>query len=121
MFIQDEPTRTYPAGETAQAVLGRADIDGLGVSGLELQFDDVLTGTPGEVLYERSLNGVSIPVGEHQLHPAEPGDDIVLTLDRSLQYVVEQTLADQILATGAEGGMVVAMYLPIFDMMNAIQ
>lgn len=109
VFIQDEPTRTYPAGQTAQAVLGRADIDGLGVSGLELQFDDVLTGTPGEVLYERSLNGVSIPVGEHQLQPAEPGDDVVLTLDRSLQYVVEETLAQQILATGAQGGMVVAM------------
>lgn len=109
VFIQPEPTRTYPAGETAQAVLGRADIDGVGVSGLERQFDDILTGTPGEVLYERSLNGVPIPVGEHQLQPARPGDDVVLTLDRSLQYVVEEALAERIRETDGAGGIVIAM------------
>lgn len=110
IFVQPEPTRTYPAGETAQAVLGRSDIDGTGVSGLEQQFHDALTGTPGEVVYERSLaDGVQIPVGEHQLRPARSGDDIVLTLDRSLQYVVEQVLAERIAATEAQGGMVIVM------------
>lgn len=109
VFIESEPTRTHPAGTTARAVLGRSDIDGIGVSGLEQQFDDVLTGTPGEVLYERSLNGVQIPVGEHQLQPARPGDDVQLTLDRSLQYVVEEALADRIRETAADGGMVIVM------------
>ncbi|WP_229022782.1 peptidoglycan D,D-transpeptidase FtsI family protein [Actinomarinicola tropica] len=110
IFIQPEPTRTHPAGQTAMAVLGRADLDGIGVSGLEQQFDEVLTGTPGEVLYERSLAaGVQIPVGEHQLQPARPGDDVVLTLDRNLQYVVEQTLAARIEETDARGGMVIVM------------
>lgn len=110
IFVQPEPTRTYPAGTTAQAVLGRADLDGVGVSGLERQFHDALTGTAGEVVYERSLAaGVQIPVGEHQLRPARPGDDVVLTLDRSLQYVVEQVLAERIDATAARGGMVIVM------------
>ena len=112
VFLQTEPSRTYPAGDTAQAVLGRADIDGVGVSGLEQQFDDILTGTPGEVIYERSLNGVAIPVGEHQIRPARPGDDVVLTIDRSLQYVVEQALAEQIEATGAEGGGMAVVMVP---------
>src|SRR5690606_19032429 len=99
----------YPAGETASGVIGRADIDGVGVSGLERQFDDVLTGLPGEVLYERSLNGVAIPVGEHQIEPAHPGDDIQLSLDRSLQYVVEDALADQVRETGGKGGTAIVM------------
>lgn len=109
IFLQSEPTRSYPSGETAAGVIGRADIDGVGVSGLELQFDDLLTGTPGEVLYERSLNGVAIPVGEYQVEPAEAGDDVQLTLDRSLQYIVEDALVDQVAETGAQGGTAVVM------------
>jgi cell division protein FtsI (penicillin-binding protein 3) len=109
IFLQSEPERTYPSGETAAGVIGRADIDGVGVSGLERQFDDILTGIPGEVLYERSLNGVAIPVGEHQLEPAQPGDDVQLTIDRSLQYMVEEALSDQVDATGAQGGTAIVM------------
>ena len=109
IFLQNEPTRTYPSGTTASGIIGRADVDGVGVSGLERQFDDILTGTPGEVLYERSLNGVQIPVGEHQLEPAQPGDDVQLTLDRSLQFVVEEALADRVRETGAQGGTAIVM------------
>lgn len=109
IFLQSEPERTYPSGETAAGVIGRADVDGVGVSGLERQFDDILTGTPGEVLYERSLNGVAIPVGEHQIEPAQQGDDVQLTIDRSLQYMVEQALADQVDGTGAQGGTAIVM------------
>jgi cell division protein FtsI (penicillin-binding protein 3) len=109
VFLQAEPSRSYPSGETAAGVIGRADVDGVGVSGLERQFDEILTGTPGEVLYERSLNGVAIPVGQHQLEPAQPGDDVQLTLDRSLQYVVEEALADRVRETGAQGGTAIVM------------
>jgi len=109
VFLQAEPSRSYPSGETAAGVIGRADVDGVGVSGLERQFDDILTGTPGEVLYERSLNGVAIPVGQHQLEPAQPGEDVQLTLDRSLQYVVEEALADRVRETGGQGGTAIVM------------
>ncbi|MBK5223145.1 MAG: penicillin-binding protein 2 [Acidimicrobiia bacterium] len=109
VFLRPEPRRTHPAGNLARGVLGSADIDGVGVSGLEAQFDDVLTGTAGEVLFERSLNGVAIPVGQQQLEPAQPGDDIVLTLDRSLQFLTQEALAEQVRATGANGGQAVVM------------
>ena len=107
VFLREEPVRSYPAGSLASSVLGSTDVDLLGVSGLELRFDDVLTGEPGETVIERSLTGQAIPVGERQLRPAVRGDDLELTIDRELQYVVEDAVADQIEAMGARGGLAV--------------
>jgi cell division protein FtsI (penicillin-binding protein 3) len=58
-------------------------------------------------VYERDPNGRTIPAGEHQLEPAKPGDDIVLTIDRALQYQTEQALAKQVTAMGAHGGIAI--------------
>ena len=52
--LYDEPTRVTPAGDLARSVLGRTDPDHRGATGLELQFDEVLTGEPGEMRYERA-------------------------------------------------------------------
>ncbi len=104
-----EPRRFRPAGDLAAAVLGTVDLDNIGVSGLELHHDELLAGVPGELVVERALGGMTIPSGEHRLRPAERGADLVLTLDRSLQYEAERLLAEQIAATGAKGGMVVLM------------
>jgi cell division protein FtsI (penicillin-binding protein 3) len=95
IHVRAEPVRAHPSGELARTLLGSSDIDGQGVSGIELQFDDLLTGTPGEVLFERSLNGgVAIPVGEHQVVPPRRGADVLLTIDGTLQYLAEEVLAE---------------------------
>ncbi|MGY6500218.1 MAG: peptidoglycan D,D-transpeptidase FtsI family protein [Acidimicrobiales bacterium] len=108
IYLRAEPARTYSSGSLARTVLGTSDIDGIGVSGIELQFDDLLTGTPGELVFERSLSGgVAIPVGEHQVSPPRRGDDLVLTIDRSLQFLVEDTLGEWIDEMDAQGGMAV--------------
>jgi hypothetical protein len=50
----EEPERVRPSGKLAEAILGAVDdFDGAGQSGLELQYDDLLAGTPGEQLFER--------------------------------------------------------------------
>jgi cell division protein FtsI (penicillin-binding protein 3) len=106
--VRAEPTRVHPSGDLARTVLGTSDIDGHGVSGVELQFDELLTGTPGEVMFERSLNGgVPIPVAEHQIVPAQRGDDVVLTIDASLQHLAEEVLADWLEEMGAEGASMI--------------
>lgn len=109
IYIQPEPKRVYPADGMAKSIVGQADIDGLGVSGLEQQFDDLLTGDPGEVMFERSLAGVAIPVGEHQRNPARAGDNVRLSLDRSMQFMSEEILAERIDETGAQGGSMIVM------------
>lgn len=98
-----EYERVHPNGEETSALLGLTDIDGLGITGLEEQYDDVLQGTPGEVSYEHSSLG-PIPGGERQLEPATPGDDIELTIDLPLQYAAERLVAEQVAATESLGG-----------------
>jgi cell division protein FtsI (penicillin-binding protein 3) len=104
-----EPKRFYPNGSLAGGVLGSTDPDGNGIAGLELLYDEVLAGEPGELIRERSSRGNTIPSGRFELVPARAGDDLVLTIDRALQYKVEQLLAAQVANVGARGGTVVVM------------
>ncbi|MGQ0432064.1 MAG: peptidoglycan D,D-transpeptidase FtsI family protein [Microthrixaceae bacterium] len=107
IFFLDEPKRFAPSGDLARSVLGQVGVDNEGLSGLELQYDDLLTGEPGELVVEKDPGGRTIPGGEQQLEPAERGDDLVLTIDRSMQYETERALAAQISAKGAKGGVAI--------------
>ena len=102
--LLEEPKRFAPAGDLARSVLGQVDVDNLGLSGLEKKYDDLLTGTPGELQFEQAPGGRTIPAGDRRITPAVRGDDLVLTIDRSLQYETERALGAQILAKGAKGG-----------------
>jgi cell division protein FtsI (penicillin-binding protein 3) len=109
VLVFDESARLLPAGDMARSVLGSVDLDNVGVSGLELRYDDELSGDPGEYMVERDLDGRTIPGGRHLIDPAEPGDDIVLTIDRSLQYATEGILAEQVRSVGARAGWAAVM------------
>jgi cell division protein FtsI/penicillin-binding protein 2 len=91
IYTHPEATRVYPAGSVAGQVVGVVDIDGKGVEGLEFAYDQGLTGTPGELVFERDLRGRPIPQGRSEIRPALPGLDLVTTIDLPLQYVAEQT------------------------------
>lgn len=104
-----EDKRIMPSGEVGRSVLGRTDIDGTGIAGIEMQYDELLTGTDGERIREHDKNGRSIPgSGTTSIQPV-PGDDLVMTLDRSLQFQVEQALVARVIELEAEGGSVVVM------------
>ena len=102
-----EPTRVLPGGDLGRSVMGMTDIDSVGISGLEAQYADLLTGTRGRFRSERGPDGRTIPVGEQVVVPAVAGDDLVLTLDRAVQFEAERFLAEQVEAAGAAGGVVV--------------
>ena len=103
----DESERYLTAGDSARSLLGGVDVDNVGISGLESQYADTLTGTPGKLSLERSPAGHTIAVGDHSLTPAAKGDDLKLTLDRSIQFEAERLLGDQVKATGAKGGVAI--------------
>jgi cell division protein FtsI (penicillin-binding protein 3) len=107
--LYDEPTRVFPAGDVARGVLGRTDVDGLGIGGLEKQYDDRLTGVPGKVVRERDGQGRSIPMGKRVLEQAVPGDDLVLTISRPIQYQAEQALIAMVEEIKARGGTAIVM------------
>jgi len=102
-----EPKRITPNGELARSVIGQVDTDGVGYLGLEKVFGEQLTGEPGRLSLERAPDGRTIPVGEHHLIPAVAGDDLVLTLDRSLQFEAERILAASVVESKARGAMAV--------------
>ena len=107
--VDRESRREMPGGDTGRSVIGRTNIDGVGISGLELQYDDLLTGTGGNMRREVAPGGRSVPGSETVTEQPVAGDDLVLTLDRSVQYSTEQVLLEQVAAIGAKGATAIAM------------
>lgn len=104
-----EPRRVNAAGDLGLAVVGSTDPFGVGKAGLELQYDQLLTGVDGEMVKELDNNGRSLPGGSRVVAPAQPGNDLVLTLDRSVQHQVEQALLARVEELKARGGNAVVM------------
>ncbi len=107
IHLQEEPARFTPSKNLAKSIIGSVADDQSGSTGIEFLYDDVLTGTPGELRYERARDGGTIAAAGESRIPAQPGSDVVLTIDRSLQYEAERVLSQQVDAMGAKGGMVV--------------
>jgi len=103
----EEFERVRPDETLARSLVGTVAEDGsAGTSGLELQLDGQLVGSAGEIVYERALveGGGAIAGSRRRVVPARPGADISLTLDASLQFEAERTLADHLARSGALGG-----------------
>lgn len=110
VYLLEESARFNPAGaRLGRAVVGVVDVDQNGVSGLEYQYDGLLGGTPGEMVLESSQDGRTIPTGARHIKPAQPGADLHLTIDRSLQFEAERALMRQIEEVEASSGSVIIM------------
>lgn len=105
-----EPTRVLPGGTLAASLLGIVGTDNEGLSGLEIQYDKTLRGRPGFRIVEKDPTGADIPGSVRDAEQSEQGDDLVLTIDRSLQYETERALSAQILQSNAKGGMAIVMH-----------
>jgi cell division protein FtsI/penicillin-binding protein 2 len=92
-FAPDQK-RVYPQGTVASSVLGFAGTDNTGLSGLELQLDHQLKGTPGSAIEVRDALGQA--VNTIQQRPAHDGRDVFLTLDSHIQANAEQVLENTV-------------------------
>ncbi|HEX6952229.1 MAG TPA: penicillin-binding protein 2, partial [Gaiellaceae bacterium] len=92
-FAPDQK-RVYPQGTVASSVLGYAGTDNTGLSGLELQLDHQLKGTPGSAIEVRDALGQA--VNTIQQRPAHDGRDVFLTLDSHIQANAEQVLENAV-------------------------
>jgi cell division protein FtsI/penicillin-binding protein 2 len=105
----DETTRCYPADNLAAHVIGYVGMDNVGLSGMEFKYNDMLAGKRGELDVEKDPSGTPIPgVGEMKVEP-EDGSDIMLTLDREIQFKAETVLSEAVETYGAKCGMLVLM------------
>jgi cell division protein FtsI/penicillin-binding protein 2 len=106
-----ETSRFYPDPEMSGHVLGflGTNEDGSlsGKYGIEGYFDELLTGSQGYLLSERDIAGRLIAVADREYEPATDGADIVLTLDRTIQYKACSSLEAAVKKHGADGGSVI--------------
>ena len=111
--FEPEPQRFYPEDRLGSHILGfvGSDEEGKpkGYYGLEGFYDGDLCGTPGKILEERSALGEPILVGRYKKRSPQDGRDLVLTLDRAVQFLVEDKLFSGVERFGAESGTVVVM------------
>lgn len=107
--MKEEYFRYYPEGGLAANVIGYVDNTNLGQYGIESSFNSQLQGTRGKLQTKKDSIGRQITVGESTLEASVDGDNIVLTIDRSIQLEVEKILAQDTQAFQADSGQVLIM------------
>lgn len=107
--LVNELARVNPNGTLAAPVLGTLGPSGNPLSGLEYQFRNLLDGTPGQKVVTVSVSGSPLPAGVTDLVPPKPGDNLVLGLDRAIQFNTEQALGAEIVKSQALSGSAIIM------------
>ncbi len=102
-----EERRSYPQHSVGSQVLGYAGVDNTGIAGLELGLDHSLSGRPGTEVVVRDPFGRTIDVVSST--PEQPGHDVFLTLDHTLQAKVESVLRATVSKWGASDGTAVVL------------
>jgi cell division protein FtsI (penicillin-binding protein 3) len=105
----DEIKRVYPAGPLAAQVVGFVGTDNVGLGGLEAGWEQLLAGVPGEEIMEQDPRGRPIAGGESKLRLPERGQDLILTIDRDIQFATEEALERALKQTGANNGTAIVM------------
>ena len=103
VYAQEEYMRFYPLGEVAAHVLGLTNADDVGQEGIELAYEEWLQGKPGsrQVLKDRR-GGIIREVKINEM--AEPGKDLVLSIDSRIQYLAYKALKEEVTRRHAKAG-----------------
>lgn len=104
-----EPKRYYPNMEVAAHVLGFTGLDPTGLEGIELRYNSALLGNTGYLVTERDALGRSVALKNSVVKNSSPGKNLVLTLDMTIQHIVEKELATAVIESKAKGGMALVM------------
>lgn len=108
VYLLKEAKRYYPYGNLLSHSLGYVGIDNQGLSGLELAYDNYLTGQGGSIQYYSDAKGQRLEKAENYVEPQE-GMDIVLTINHKIQESVERELSNAMKKYNADGAWAIAM------------
>lgn len=109
IYMVQEARRFYPNRSLASHVLGFANIDGVGIEGLELELEEQLRGSVREVPAIRDRRGAVVFSEQLLDDRAARGDDVTLTIDKTIQHLAERELALAVQTFEAQAGSVVVM------------
>jgi cell division protein FtsI (penicillin-binding protein 3) len=101
--------RLDPAGTLASPLVGKVGGQGTGQSGLEYKYNSLLAGHTGSATEAVSPDGVALPGKTTQGAATVPGTGVELSIDEPLQFVTEQSLGAEILASHAKSGIAIVM------------
>lgn len=90
--ISQSPTRYYPNDDLASSIIGFVNTQGMAASGLEVSMNQYLSGVPGFTIAETDNLGKKIPIGYQNVSSPIDGQDVELTTDNYIQYVLEKNL-----------------------------
>lgn len=106
IYYLKDSKRVYPYGSTGAQILGFVGSEGTGLSGLEYYYNDILTGTDGQMIMETGLGGTPIAGGTSEVTEAQNGTDIMLSIDIDLQEEAERIIAEGVETYQSESGSV---------------
>ena len=106
IYYLKDSKRVYPYGSTGAQILGFVGSEGTGLSGLEYYYNDILTGTDGQMIMETGLGGTPIAGGTSEVTEAQNGTDIMLSIDIDLQEEAERIITEGVETYQSESGSV---------------
>ena len=106
--IDEDSKRYYPYGDLAAQVIGFCGSDNQGLDGIEAKYDDELKGTNGKI--ERETNATGESLGSEEYVAAVDGNNLILTIDMTIQSIVEKYLEEACIDNVCtDGGSIIAM------------
>ena len=102
LSLSEGTRRYYPLGNFASQLLGSVTIDNVGRTGIELQYDQYLSGVAGRWVKNTDLSGNELVDGSEEYYEAQDGLNVVLTIDETIQYYVERALEEGMEETEAD-------------------
>lgn len=96
VYLKEGNARVYPEGQMASSLLGFVNNDGKGQYGVEGALDKELAGEDGVLKTVTDVNNVALSIGDDNVRvPAKNGKNVVLSVDRNIQYRLEKYLKEQ--------------------------
>lgn len=107
--IVDDNKRFYPYEDFASHIIGFTDIDNYGLYGIEKAYDKYLSGAPGRWVKIEDARGKQMPYKGEKIQDAQDGLNAVLTIDETIQHLVEKAATESLAATKAKNVSIMVM------------
>lgn len=105
----NEPNRVFNYDKLSSRIVGYTNIDNNGLSGIELELDEELSGKEGYVVMQKDGLGRKRPAVEYPRQEPVDGNNVILTIDMNIQKITEEELAAGVEANNSTGGKVIVM------------
>ena len=92
IHLTEDTKRYYPYGSFAAQIVGFCGDENTGLFGIEKKYENVLKGMPGRVIAAKNARGTEMPFQYEEYYDAQNGQNVVLTIDETIQQVLENHL-----------------------------